>query len=269
MSTFSFPFGAGLSRRVLHKAKQLLVLARGGQQPSTSPEPSPDESYRADWNEAARADAVTAILSPPDGSANVESVFDEAGRLDADWIRRFLPPQATVLDVGCGIGRIEKYLAPYCHRMCSVDVSDEMIARARQRLAGQPNVELYRTSATDLSVFPAATFDFVFSYFVLQHMDHEDAFLALREIARVLKPGGHALLQFPNFTSPIYAATFVRQATARDRRPARVRLYTADYATRVLSLAGIEVERIETNPSGTMNENEIVVIARRQAGTDG
>ena len=53
-----------------------------------------------------------------------------------------LRAEDRVLDIGCGIGRIEKYLAPRVGEMCAVDVSGRMIARARERLAGLPNVRL-------------------------------------------------------------------------------------------------------------------------------
>src|SRR5579885_3666135 len=171
-----------------HRRMPLSLLARARQLVARPPA-APGEAYRQVWNAAARNDAMTAILTPPDGSANAEAQFDQAGRLDAEWLRAWIAPDAVVLDVGCGMGRIEKHLAPYCARICSVDVSDEMIAKARAWTAGRDNVEFHRGSSTDLSMFPDASFDFVFSYFVLQHTDHEDALLALREIARVLKPG--------------------------------------------------------------------------------
>jgi SAM-dependent methyltransferase len=222
-----------------------------------------DEAYRGQWNAAARADALSAILAPPGGRTTADH-FEAMGRLDADWLREFVSAGSVVLDVGCGIGRIETYLAPHCARMCGVDVSDEMVRAARRRTAGIANVEFYRTSATDLSVFPDGTFDFVFSYLVLQHLEYEDAFRALREIARVLKPTGLAVLQFPSLAAPTYACEFVRRAETGARHAVRVRVYTPDLATRLLALAGLKVERIEPHPGGTLTQDEIVTVVRRQ-----
>src|SRR3954462_7113802 len=70
-----------------------------------------DDAYRSGWNENARTDAMTAILTPPDGTANVEATFDALGQQDAEWLRTWIDPDAAVLDLGCGIGRIEKHLA--------------------------------------------------------------------------------------------------------------------------------------------------------------
>jgi SAM-dependent methyltransferase len=242
----------GRLRRVLGRARRLGRPVLPG-----------DEAYRGQWNAAARADALSAILAPPGGRTTADH-FEAMGRLDADWLREFVSAGSVVLDVGCGIGRIETYLAPHCARMCGVDVSDEMVRAARRRTAGIANVEFYRTSATDLSVFPDGTFDFVFSYLVLQHLEYEDAFRALREIARVLKPTGLAVLQFPSLAAPTYACEFVRRAETGARHAVRVRVYTPDLATRLLALAGLKVERIEPHPGGTLTQDEIVTVVRRQ-----
>jgi ubiquinone/menaquinone biosynthesis C-methylase UbiE len=254
---------------LLARARQLVTGA--AEVPAATPQPSaPGDQYRHEWNSQARNDAMTAILSPPDGSANVESQFELAGQADAEWLRTLMKADAVVLDIGCGIGRIEKHLAPHCARICSVDVSDEMIAKARQWTAGRDNIEFHRSSSTDLSMFSDATFDFAFSYFVLQHTDHEDAFLTLREIARVLKPDGRALIQFPNFDSPLYGGdAFVRQAVSQEKHPARVRMYTRDFVRRMVELAGLRLDHFEDiapgSPRGTLNEHEIVAVLARPA----
>lgn len=250
--------------RFVEKAKRLLARVRRLYRFARGAGFKEDEAYRAAWNSAAEGDALTAILSPPDGSPTAEREFDEAGRRDTEWLRQFITPESSVLDIGCGVGRIEKHLAPFCARLCAVDVSDEMIRRARRRTAGIANVEFYRANSTDFSIFPTATFDLVFSFFVLQHLDHEDAFLTLREISRVLKPKARAVLQFPNLASPVYADALVRQAGERTRQATRVRPYTLDLVARTLALAGLEVERIETNVGGTLTEHEIVAIVHRQ-----
>ncbi len=141
-----------------------------------------------------------------------------------------------------------------------------MIERARQWTAGASNIEFYRTSATDLSTFPDGTFDFVYSLLVLQHLDYEDAFLALREIARVLKPGASALVQFPKLTAPVYAAAFVEQAVSRARSAARMRFYTPDFAERILSLAGLAIVETARRSDRAEDPNELELIVRRAAG---
>lgn len=252
-------FWAGRRRRVLDRlvgAARRVLRRRGG--------PAADDRYRETWNAAAQVDALTAILTPPDGvSVENEARFDEKGRQDAAWLRGFATPDAVVLDVGCGIGRIERHLAPHVARVHAVDVSEVMLAAAARRTAGLANVRLHRASATDLSAIATASVDLAFSLFVLQHLEHEDAFRALREISRVLRPEGRAVLQFPSLASSHYAVDFARQADAPRRSPARVRPYTADLVTRLLDLAGLAVERFETAGGGSLSEHEMVVVARR------
>ncbi len=70
-----------------------------------------------------------------------------------------------------------------------VDVSDEMIALARQRLRDIPNAHLHATAGTDLSMFSDAWFDFVYSYIVFQHIRAGDCAELPVQARQVLKPG--------------------------------------------------------------------------------
>jgi hypothetical protein len=72
-----------------------------------------------------------------------------------------------------------------------VDVSEEMVALAGKRLSGIPNAQAHVNSGSDLSLFPDASFDLVYSWIVFQHIPGKDIVLSyLREAQRVLKPGG-------------------------------------------------------------------------------
>ena len=76
-----------------------------------------------------------------------------------------------------------------------VDISDEMIRLARQRLRETPNAHPHHIPNSDLSLFPDGKFDFVYSYAVFQHIPSaEVVFSYLRETVRVLKPGGALLI---------------------------------------------------------------------------
>lgn len=106
-----------------------------------------------------------------------------------------LPAEMRVLEIGCGAGRVTRALASYFGEVHAVDISEEMIARAKQALHGQANAHVYRNNGMDLSVVPALPFDFAFSLYVFQHIpSYEIIESYLREVHRLLRPG--ALFKF-------------------------------------------------------------------------
>jgi ubiquinone/menaquinone biosynthesis C-methylase UbiE len=209
-------------------------------------------SYGETWDQLARADAIYSICA-----TTQQKQFERWGREEADRIRQWITPESLVLDVGCGIGRVEKHLAPHCRELHSVDVSEEMLHQARKRLASSTNVFFHHTSATDLSFTRSGTFDLVFSLLVLQHIEKEDAFLSLCEICRVLKPGGLAYLQFPSLFADVYFESFVQTARMTERPMHRMRLYTPQEVYFLLDKIGFNFEDRLTS------EVEILVLARK------
>lgn len=105
---------------------------------------------------------------------------------------QFLPlvplPGRRTLDVGCGEGRLTRHLASLGHRVVGIDASPTLVAAARE-LA--PDMELHVANASELT-FEDASFDQVVSFMCLHDVDDLDG--AVREIARVLEPGGVACL---------------------------------------------------------------------------
>jgi len=208
----------------------------------TGPAPPPLEAakapdYKTAWNEAASANAEDAILTGAEGET-----FERAGRGDADTVARYLPEGAEVLDIGCGIGRVELYLAPRVRELWAVDVSPEMIRRAGERLRGFTNVHRREVGNREfLAAFPDGRFDLVFSFLVLQHLEKEDAFLYIRDAFRVLRSGGVFLTQFPNLLSDAYSRAFLDGVGVADRSPGRVRASTEPEVRHTLRLAGFEI----------------------------
>lgn len=131
--------------------------------------------------------------------AKDEEEFWSSGKEFA-LMRKFINKDSIVLDVGCGMGRIERYLAPYCKEIFAVDVSAGMIKLAKKHVKNE-NVHFIKNNGKDLQIFENNQFDFIFSILTLQHMEKEDAYIYLEEMYRVLKPKGKIYLQFPNFLS--------------------------------------------------------------------
>lgn len=106
--------------------------------------------------------------------------------------------KARVLEVGCGTGLILQRIAPVASEARGIDLSPGMLAAARGR-----GLNVAEGSATALP-FADASFDVVYSFKVLAHVP--DIGLALREVSRVLRPGGTSILEFYNPWSLRYLA---------------------------------------------------------------
>ena len=150
------------------------------------------ERMRADWNARAAEDANYYVAFGR-RSQEDEEFFSTA----ADVVRALerelkrLPAREAALEIGCGPGRLMLPLTRHFRRIDGVDISDEMIRLARERLRGIPNAFPHHNSGQDLALFPDESFDFVYSYAVFQHIPSAEVIWNyLREARRVLKPGG-------------------------------------------------------------------------------
>ncbi|HEY3172985.1 MAG TPA: class I SAM-dependent methyltransferase [Thermoanaerobaculia bacterium] len=148
------------------------------------------DAMRADWDRRASENApfyvcTTAAESPSSFAASGLRDLEEHVLDGLDVL-----PGWRVLEIGCGTGRLVKPLAGRVARVVGVDLSDEMLRRARDYCAGLPNVELRSTDGR-LDFLSDDEFDFVFSHIVFQHLPRKAyAERYFREAFRVLAPGG-------------------------------------------------------------------------------
>lgn len=102
-----------------------------------------------------------------------------------------LDPAMRVGDLGCGTGVLTAALAPHVAHVDAVDASPAMLDAARQRLAGAPNVTVHDGALEALPLADGAL-DAAVLLLVLHHV--ADPARALREVRRVLRPGGRVLV---------------------------------------------------------------------------
>ncbi|MFN0181140.1 MAG: class I SAM-dependent methyltransferase [Gemmatimonadales bacterium] len=112
-------------------------------------------------------------------------------RAEGPYLRRLGGPvrNGVALEIGAGRGvGVETIFAVFCARQVDAfDIDPRMVALARTRLRGRGGVTLWTGDATHIPR-PDRSYDAVFDFGVLHHVP--DWRGALREIARVLKPGG-------------------------------------------------------------------------------
>jgi SAM-dependent methyltransferase len=128
-------------------------------------------------------------------------------------IGRHLPAGARVLDLGGGPGRYTLWLAELGHRVVLADLSPELLAVARERIASSPhgsNVEeAVETDARDLTAWDDAAFDAVLCLGPFYHLTQpDDRERAASELRRVVRRGGAVFVAF----MPRYA--FLRRTAA-------------------------------------------------------
>jgi len=109
--------------------------------------------------------------------------------LETEFTRRFGAGK-ELLEVGCGTGLLLARFAEFASHAKGVDLSPGMLEKARAR-----GLDVVEGSATALP-FPDASFDVTCSFKVLAHVP--DIQTALREMARVTRPGGHVVAEFYN-----------------------------------------------------------------------
>ena len=97
------------------------------------------------------------------------------------------PPGRLTIDIGCGEGRVSRDLRALGHHVVGIDAAPSMVAAARE---ADPGGEYLVGSAMDLPFADGAA-DLAVAFMVL--MDLDDMPAALREIARVLSPGGQLI----------------------------------------------------------------------------
>ncbi|MDT7754556.1 MAG: hypothetical protein QOH27_454 [Mycobacterium sp.] len=165
-----------------------------------------------------------------------------------------IAPGDTVLDVACGPGNTTRTLVGQVGAdglVVGVDSSATMLAQAVRETSATDPVGYVRGDAADLP-FGAATFDAVSCYGALYLMD--EPFASLRELIRVLKPGGRIAV----LTTCARGPAPVRRLGAPASRRAPLRVFDVDELTDVFRDAGlVDVKRRVTAASQTVSARRL------------
>ena len=146
-------------------------------------------------------------------SEQYESNLNRTRDLEAIACRELLASIAPkhALEIGCGTGKNTLWLAGRAEKLTAVDLSEEMLARAREKMKSAANVEFIQGDITRTWPFLHASFDLVSFSLVLEHLESLEA--VFENAASALLPGGYLYLgELPPFKQ--YSGSKARYETA-------------------------------------------------------
>jgi SAM-dependent methyltransferase len=184
--------------------------------PPVQLDPARIQADEAAWLDRSRA-AWDARAERWDARSEANTLAPDRKRdLDRIWDALRLSPGAQVLDAGCGSGQFAIALAERGARVTGIDLAPEMIIRARAHAAEHgigDDIE-WRVGDVKYLSDPLAVYDAIFARVLFQFLP--DIPGTLRELRRVLKPGGRLLASVPGALSPIYRASWMRHLPGGD-----------------------------------------------------
>jgi SAM-dependent methyltransferase len=170
------------------------------------------------WEGLAGRDALSAILTDDTKAGGKWDIaeFMATGDAEIETVLSHLaaighPPDFTgaALDFGCGVGRLTQAMARRFTSCVGVDISEQMIQQA-ESLNRYPHCRYVASSSPQLP-FEDASFAFLYSNIVLQHVPRSLAKNYLREFVRVLAPAGVLVFGVQDsFAAPDLASRLVR-----------------------------------------------------------
>jgi ubiquinone/menaquinone biosynthesis C-methylase UbiE len=195
--------------------------------------------YKGVWT--ALSDTLSSAKRHVSGTED-EAIIEQSGVGTSEFLLQNvgIRPTDVVLEIGCGIGRVGKYLAPRCERWIGTDVSPRMLEFAAERLRQFPNVEFVEVPGNDLSPIADQTIDLVYCTVVFMHLEMWDRYSYVREAFRVLRPGGKLYVDNVDLCSDGGWATFeTHRSFPIDQRPDHITVCsTAEELQEYLKRAG-------------------------------
>jgi SAM-dependent methyltransferase len=171
--------------------------------------------------------------------------YEAVGALEFCLLRQHgLEPGHTVVDVGCGSGRLAVQLKDWLTgTYVGLDVVPDLFQYA-QRACARSDWRFYAAPGTHIPE-PDDSADFVTFFSVFTHLLFEETYRYLRDSARILKPGGRIVFSFLEFRVPSH--WFIFENSAKDDRPEKVlnQFMDRDMIHAFADHLGLKVETIQ------------------------
>jgi ubiquinone/menaquinone biosynthesis C-methylase UbiE len=197
----------GLARRYQRASHKLgRALLGAGSEPN-GPSQSEPKTVAGGWEAYARRRREDDRLGdewndPEVMGLDVASADEILPHLDRVVFAPFLGTTDVLLEIGPGGGRFTEVLLPKCKKLIAVDTSPTMLELLRDRF-GDGHIDYQLGDGQGLGGVASSSVDAAFSYGVFVHLQHWDIYNYLRELHRVLKPGGKAIIQHGNTFSDL------------------------------------------------------------------
>jgi SAM-dependent methyltransferase len=201
-------------------------------------DPTVDASYYVAFGRRSQSDAE--FLAAATGVVN--ELEAELGRLKADERGNW-----RALEIGCGPGRLMRPMSRHFLEIHGVDVSADVIRQARENLQDVPHAHPCEIHGASLEDFADRSFDFIYSFDLFPHIPSQELVVAfLREIQRVLRPGGLARLQFNGSAAPQAADNSFDQWSGAHFSSHELLEFAQSHDFQVLALDGVSTQSMWT-----------------------
>lgn len=159
------------------------------------------DDVKEEWELLGKLDPYWAVLTSPDkknGRWDKEEFF-RTGFLEVESLLSDLSLAArnSVLDFGCGVGRLSRALSFRFAEVKAVDISTRMLGEAEKVNSDRENIEFIHNAVPNLSCLQSSSMDLIYSRIVLQHMPPDLQLAFVKEFCRICKAGGYVVFQIP------------------------------------------------------------------------
>jgi ubiquinone/menaquinone biosynthesis C-methylase UbiE len=161
---------------------------------------------RRHWDLLGKKDPLWAVLGLENKRGNRWRVdeFFATGQDEIEEVTKYVEAlgveldHRNALDFGCGVGRLTQALADRFDVVWGVDIAPSMIEQAKHFDRHPGTCHYLLNERADLRMFESASFGFIYSNIVLQHVEPRYQRSYMKEFVRVLTPGGVLVFQLPS-----------------------------------------------------------------------
>jgi 2-polyprenyl-3-methyl-5-hydroxy-6-metoxy-1,4-benzoquinol methylase len=160
-------------------------------------------------------------------------------RIIISFVSKHLVKKQKILDIGCGAGTLDFYLADKGNNVTGIDISQKAIESCRKTADNLKikNVEFKRVNFPKEAV--NGKFDFIIFSEVIEHLADDKK--ALREIYKLLNPGGILFLTTPSINAPLHRLGLTKKF---DKEVGHLRRYELNSLLDMIGRSGFEIVEV-------------------------